>query len=379
MNENIDKIILNLEKKLENYSKDLIKKIEENIDKEIDLTSPKICVGLEEKEDNSVTIKSLEDVPRCIPVYIEEKYSKIMEIIEEDKEYKGYCIVKGNKYAFNYKLSFNYGPLNKEKEFQEFLSENKLTRYIYFNPYPRKMLNISIINFLDNPTFLREETYEIDLGDLGLKYNLKYQPGSNIEITEREKMNLSVIPIEKKKLFCIEKTEPKKHFYVKSREAKIDHVVKTADNTYKIYIDKEIQTWDICRIDENIDKFDLKGKFTTQGEVDRLRIIDKYKLLSKFELEKTVRDLCKDLGLEYEKHLLKKDDSLVEIKKYRREFLYPRNRENDFIRFEDNRKKIYLKFKNQDDYLFEDKVNYVLDYMNYIYSNINWNGVCDYE
>lgn len=391
MKKEIDSVILELKHGLEKEKKFLLEMIKNNIKKECESLNPTVYIGLINIEN--IEIAKLSNIFASgkyryfnsgmlnlynFTVYIEANYSDILKLIEENKIYTGYYIDDiGSKYAFNYRLIFNNSFLDCEKELEDFLYQNNLKTFPYFNPYARKMFDVKVENIIDRVDIEKINIKSIDLGDISLDYKISLNtcPVWNIDMENDVVLALSVIPDLKDKLYCIQlPINDEYSLLTKSKKAKIHHIVK-GEELQKIYFDKEISSWDICKIYQNIGDIEMEGKYINNYFNDSCINLGSHKLLSKIELNRILKLLCKNLELEYLGYLLEIAKSDKVINKYIKNFKYPQGIIKDFIRFEEKRKKIYLKFKKQSSPLFEDKINFILAYMDSIYEDINWNGV----
>lgn len=382
MEKELEKIFENFLEKLDRTQRKLEEKIIENIEKEEELKKTDIYVGLEEKKNipdgffpsGRYLCWNKENFYEEFSIYLDEKYSKILEIILNDKVYRGYFIDEGDiKYAFEYKVLHNKSFLNSEKELKEFLFANNMEITPIFNPYARKVFNIKIINILDNVD--KKIIKKYDLGEFEEKYKVKkdYIPIWNVELKEDEIVQLSVVPDKKTKLFCIEAAISSETMELyKSKETIIDHFVKN-DNFIKIYFAREIKRWDICKIYNVLEE--KVGYYTNKTfNSDILNKIGSYTPKTKFEIERKIKILADILNIKYIEYTLEKEKSNKKIEKYIKDFMYVNNIEITFLEVSGQRKNIYLKFVKNDESLFEDKVNFLLAYMTVIYPEINWIG-----
>ena len=388
IDQKLKEILFDFFTKVENNQEKLLKEIKNNIENEEDLSSPNIYIGIENEEDIPKGFSPIgnylsfnKEFPYSLfSIYINEKYSKILELILENKIYRGWFIDKYNKkYQFEYKLLQNKSFIEEEREMENFLFENNISYKPIFNPYSRKILNVKIINPLDNIDNLEVE--EINLGDLEKEIKIKkdYIPIWNVQIKNDEIIQLSVVPDENKKLFCIEtSTQDNVIELFKSKETLIDHTVKTKDSI-KIYFNKEIKRWDSCKIFntyiENEENYYLNNTFDT----DNLKKFGTYMPKTKFEIERRVCSIANKLDLKYKGYSLENTTPKKEIEKYTQDFGYLKNLKVNFLTFSQKRKNIYLELEETNDILFEDKVNFLLAYMTFIYPEINWIGVCKNE
>lgn len=393
MEKRIDEIFFDLKNGILHEKKELIRKIEQKIknsqdeDKDFD-----ICVGYIDIEDSSEAIQGSWNICdgykyfnspisdySIFSIFVNEDYSTILKLIEENRNYNGFFIADDFiKYRFEYKIIFNLDLLENEKQLKEFMYQNDLKTFPYFNPYIRKVFDVKVQTIIDEENFKDKVIVDIDLGELSEKYNISIKtcPVWNVNIKKEEVLALSVVPVLNDTLFCVKISSNDNYIsLVKSKYAKIKNIIKN-NEIKSIYFDKEIKNWDICKIYKNVKDIDVvKGKFKISNFNSLLSKLDKYKLLSKFELIKTLDEICKKIDLECLGYSLKMQEDFKEIDKYINSFKYPLDITNDFIKFEDTRKNIYLKFKKQNSSIFEDKINFVLVYMQSLYENINWNGV----
>lgn len=381
----LEKIVDNFLNKLDKTQENLERKIEENIMGEKDLKNPTIYAGLVEKEEipngffsSGEYLKFDEkELDRGFTIYLDEKYSIISKIILENKVYKGNLIDKnGMEIPFEYKVLQNKSFLKYEEEVRKFLFENNMDITPIFNPYSRKVFNIKIVNILEDIEYKKIKSF--DLGEFEQTYKVKknYTPIWNIELKKDEIIQLSVVPDKKNKFFCIEVASQNDVIELyKSKETMIDHVVKNNEFT-KIYFEKEIKKWDICKIYNITDEeneFYSNKKFNSD-------ILDKFGSFipkTKFEIDRRIKNLANILGLKYLGYELEKNENSKKVEKYTQDFAYVKNLKVDFLDFSSQRKNIYLKLRQSEDTLYEDKVNFLIACMTSIYPEINWIGVYD--
>lgn len=370
-----------LSSSIDRTKKELIKKIEAELENEIEISTPKICVGLKNINEIGKTFfpsivfknwnkeKILEK--ELLSFYLNASYSDIIKIIEDNKKYEGYFIDKEkNKYKFEYRLEHNKSYIQKENEIKEFFYNNDLICNSIFNPYSRKVFDVVIINNIDN---IKTDIEEVHLGLLQDKYQIEQNiiPVWNVEIIENEIIPFSIIPIELDILYCIEKNLENDDTLYKSKEGEIHHITKDIkENKIKIYFEREISNWDKCWI-KNCTEDEKKNIYENDFEKYSLK---GFRHKTRFEIEKILKNICEKLDIIFTGFILKEKIQMKKIPKYIKSFSYLENVKNEFLNSKD-KKKIYLAFEKKEDILFEDKVNFLTAYISYIYPEIEWEGV----
>lgn len=379
----LERIIDNFFSKLDRTQRGLERKIEENIMEEKDLEIPNIQIGLTKVEDipenffisGEYLRFDSNKLDRGFSIYLDESYSTISKIIIEDRIYRGNLIDKDDiEIPFEYKILQNKSFIEYEEEVRKFLFENNIDITPIFNPYSRKVFNIKIINILENIEYKKIKSY--DLGEFEQTYKIKknYTPIWNIELKKDQIIQLSVVPDKKNKFFCIEVAAQNDVVELyKSKETIIDHCVKNGE-FIKLYFEKEIKRWDICKIYTVSEE--RKGFYSNKSfDIDILNKFGSYIPRTKFEIERRIQTLAKVLELKYIEYELEKDKIAKKIEKYAQEFAYFKSVKIDFLDFSAQRKNLYLKLEYSEDVLYEDKVNYLIACMTSIYPEINWIGV----
>lgn len=379
----LERIIDNFFSKLDRTQRGLERKIEENIMEEKDLEIPNIQIGLTKVEDipenffisGEYLRFDSNKLDRGFSIYLDESYSTISKIIIEDRIYRGNLIDKDDiEIPFEYKILQNKSFIEYEEEVRKFLFENNIDITPIFNPYSRKVFNIKIINILENIEYKKIKSY--DLGEFEQTYKIKknYTPIWNIELKKDQIIQLSVVPDKKNKFFCIEVAAQNDVVELyKSKETIIDHCVKNGE-FIKLYFEKEIKRWDICKIYTVSEE--RKGFYSNKSfDIDILNKFGSYIPRTKFEIERRIQTLAKVLELKYIEYELEKDKIAKKIEKYAQEFAYFKSVKIDFLDFSAQRKNLYLKLEYSEDVLYEDKVNYLIACMTSIYPEINWTGV----
>lgn len=379
----LERIIDNFFSKLDRTQRGLERKIEENIMEEKDLEIPNIQIGLTKVEDipenffisGEYLRFDNNKLDRGFSIYLDESYSTISKIIIEDRIYRGNLIDKDDiEIPFEYKILQNRSFIEYEEEVRKFLFENNIDITPIFNPYSRKVFNIKIINILENIEYKKIKSY--DLGEFEQTYKIKknYTPIWNIELKKDQIIQLSVVPDKKNKFFCIEVAAQNDVVELyKSKETIIDHCVKNGE-FIKLYFEKEIKRWDICKIYTVSEE--RKGFYSNKSfDIDILNKFGSYIPRTKFEIERRIQTLAKVLELKYIEYELEKDKIAKKIEKYAQEFAYFKSVKIDFLDFSAQRKNLYLKLEYSEDVLYEDKVNYLIACMTSIYPEINWIGV----
>lgn len=397
---NLDEILRDIEKSVKQTEKELIKNIEDKLAGEKTKLELSVYTGVRrngeevkpffsvgEYKELPEKFSDIENDKIMCSVYIDEKYSKILKLIEKkDEVYRGYMEDEENKrYSFEFFLKQNSQGKEKEEELQKFLFENNVEVAPIYNPHTRKMFDIIFLRLAENEISGINEVAgyieKIDFGILERDYKLERElvPIWNIEMRKNERIQFSVVPIKERKLFCIETIEEKNYLKLyksNEKDVYIDHIVKNEDEEgrekYKIYFNQDVKEWDYCKI------YDIENQ-----DIERLKLYKstlnrhngKIGVKTKFEIERIIRENCDKLQLEYQGYLTEKNYNLLEIQSYIDIFMYPNNSKRDVFDFFNTRKKIYIKIEKKDESLFEDKVNFLLTYMTFIYPEINWKGV----
>lgn len=408
MMEKIEQALREIEERIQYTEKNLIEQIKEKIKCEREKETFTIYVGLQHRKEieresgfyeignykwiDGVLERILSYVEEdtiqkdLFSIYIEESYSKILSIMEENKKYKGFFIdTDGKQYPFEYRLAKNTSYQYIEKEIEKFFFENNMIPIPVFNPYVRKMFDVILDTeyetVLENLNGANIE--KIDLGQLEQDYNIKidFVPIWNVQL-KTEMIHYSVVPVKDRKLFCVETMESEDTTTLyKNDQTYIDHIEKIKENknssmeTYKLYFKDNVKEWDLCKI-KNVEYKELIDRksdiFSCKFDNSVSEIYGK----TKYEITKKIKGICGKLEIKFIEYYTQKEQ-LQEVARYISTFQYPNNKKAQLLEYSGNRMNIYMKVKKEKDYLFEDKINYLISYMTSIYPEMNWKGVYD--
>lgn len=413
MSEKLDKIIENIEKQIQDYYDTLLDQVKDKLKNEKSEKNSAIYIDLIKVEDlknrdnffvngdfhywrnSNFADKDDEDDEfefsdntngslKFFTILINEPYSTIIKMIEEDKRYKGFFVDSNdNKYEFEYKLIPNTSFLDYELRINKFLESNNYPKQPYCNPYARKMFNVSIDTFLNtDANFENIKIKNVELVDIEVNYALDLVPVTNVNIIENEKINVSVVPEEMngKKLYCVElapNLTNKQLVLYESKNAELfNKVLVPKTKSIKYFFKSRPHSLSSCEFyyvnEKNIDS---KHLLLIDYNENYLNNLGQYTLISEYEVKRNLTFICNYLNINYKCYHVKKVNNLIEIPRYINTFKYPCEYDKMIQIITDLRKKIYIEVEYSEDVIFEDKINFILAYMNSLYKEINWVGV----
>lgn len=394
--------------KIEAQKERIVSDIEQNIESEMAPDNPKIYIGLMDKEnfpDNlfpSIEIKKFncEDLMNAIQnkdylflnslskadskdsnnknfslsFYVDEPYSKILHIIEEDKEYTGFITDdKGHELRFQFKVVLNNSFHDKEREIMKFYYKNNMSFSGIYNPYSRKVMDIAITNYISQIEKIGN-IISINLGEFEQKYKVEKDkiPCWNVEIIKNASMQFSFH--ETKDCDIPYRLEiPLNEDYISiysSDEANV--LLQTIDYKGKfcfINTDKKIKYWDECRIYSTDTTNLIQGTINSQMST----YLSPFVPVTQRELEKNINLVCSSINLKFLGLTTTKNTDVKSISKYINDFKYLDPNKEVFDYFKNAPMRTgEIRLRKIDDNLFEDKVNFLLFYMKTHFPLIRW-------
>ena len=373
----IQKNLKNTIKNLCLYNEKMIKEISEKVMEEPKkLYMGEIVNGLiseSKQEEYPELFSELElDSEMEYPVFIDEDYEKVREIIgdtsEEDVLYEGSYIYKGEQHKFKYKIKFNNEFIKKENIIKKLDIYYDLNNSVVFSPFGRKAVNVVLMEDIPEDVHL---DYQFKLNGLNIVKDKILAWNLNITETDYKICN-GKVPYgdEIKYHFIIEKSPNDNWYYIlPENNQTLVYDVKFTENGTEIWTDHEIERFQLIEWN-NVDRDRLEIKNLLLENNLFFNYIEKTnficnKIRTLGDVQYAIRPFRKNMdiicgisdgkGIPFLRYSIKyRNDMQIGMRTLR----------ESFLKFE-----FLQQFKYKNDY-----VNYVLSYLEYYYPEIEWIG-----
>lgn len=286
-----------------------------------------------------------------------------------NQEYTGIIEKNGQKSEISYKFSKIDSFVQAEKVLSKTLLQNDMKKPYIYSPYSRRAVEI----ILDKDDIDGDIDYQLEKNGLKNVLMENYELAWNVIIEEKDTFPYLNENTNKKAtifdetIYQIYQTNLKSNEYIYVRNEKSQ--TRKIDNEIYIALDKDVSfdnfLYSKIKINQNVyhsneifeniydDSTDFKQRIVTSGDIEYI--------INKFA----------KLDINFEGFSINKPKTMENILVY--------NKDDEYIYSKDLKLRksnlLYLKFGNNDDFYFNDKISYILSFLNYYYPEYYFVGV----